>query len=356
MPSPKSEPPVDLRSDTVTTPTPAMRRAMAEAEVGDDVYGEDPTVRALEARAAELTGKEAALFTSSGTLANPIALKLWTEPGEQVILDHRSHYLLFEPASVALISQVVPNPVPSEAGWFGPEAVAERLEAPAYATTATGLVAVENTHNRAGGAVYPADALEAVGRFCRERDLPLHMDGARLYTAAAASGRSAAEVAAPVDSVMFCLSKGLGAPVGSVLCGPRDFIAEGRTLRQVLGGGMRQVGVIAAPGRVALDTMVERLPEDHRRARRLAEGLATVPGIRLDPEAVVTNIVIFELDGSAPMDAGELRDRLAGEGVRCLATGPRQIRMVLHHQVDDAGVERTVRSVETALASGIADR
>ncbi|MFP3940689.1 MAG: threonine aldolase family protein [Thermoanaerobaculia bacterium] len=350
MPSPKSEPAVDLRSDTVTTPTAAMRRAMAEAEVGDDVYGEDPTVRALEERAAGLTGKEAALFTASGTLANQIALKVWTEAGEQVILDHRSHFLLFEPASVALISQVVPNPVPSESGWFGPEPVAERLESPAYATTGTGLVAVENTHNRAGGAVFPADALEALGRFCRGRDLPLHMDGARLFNAAAASGRSAAEVAGPVDSVMFCLSKGLGAPVGSVLCGPRDFIAEARTLRQVLGGGMRQVGVIAAPGLVSLETMVERLPEDHRRARRLAEGLAAVPGVRLDPEAVATNIVIFELDGDARLGAGELRDRLRDRGVLCLATGPRQIRMVLHHQVDEEGVARAVRAAEEILA------
>ena len=333
--------PVDLRSDTVTTPTDAMRRAMAEAEVGDDVYGEDPTVHALEERAAAATGKEAALFVTSGTLANQIALKVWADAGQQVILDAHSHYLLFEPASLALIPQVVPHPVPSRDGWFGTEAVEERLQNPAHGTTGTGAVCVENTHNRAGGTLYPADALDAVGALCRERGVPLHMDGARLFNAAVASGRSAVEVAAPADSVMFCLSKGLACPIGSVLCGPRDFIAEARTVRQVLGGGMRQVGVIAAAGLVALDSMVERLADDHRRARRLAEGLAGIPGVVLDPARVETNIVIFGLEGrSAPEFARCLEER----GVRCLAVEPDRIRMVTHYQVDDAGVDRALEA------------
>jgi threonine aldolase len=340
-------PVIDLRSDTVTTPTAAMRRAMAEAEVGDDVYREDPTVRALEERSAELTGKEAALFTSSGTLANQLALKVWTEPGDQVVLEARSHFLQFEPASMALISGVVARPVDSERGWFGPAEVAERLAAPAYGTVRTSLVCIENTHNRAGGAVFPEAALEELARFCRERSLPLHMDGARLFNAAVASGRSAARVAAPADSVSFCLSKGLGCPVGSLLCGPEDFIEEARTVRQVLGGGMRQAGVLAAAGLVALDTMVERLAEDHRRARRLAEGLAALPGVRLDPERVETNIVIFGLDR---LPAPELQRRLEERGVRCGAIEAHKVRMVLHHQVDDAGVETAVRATRDALA------
>lgn len=337
---------VDLRSDTVTTPTPAMRRAMAEAEVGDEVFREDPTVRALEERAAELLGKEAALFTSSGTLANQLALKVWTEPGDQVVLDHHSHYVLFEPASMAMIAQVVPATVPSERGSFGPAEVEARLAAPAYGTSRTSLVAVENTHNRAGGLVFPADLLNELAGFCDTEGIPLHMDGARVFNAAAASGRPAAEVAAPVDSVMFCLSKGLGAPVGSVLCGPADFIEEARTLRQVLGGGMRQAGVLAAAGLVALETMVDRLPEDHRRARRLAEGLAELPGVSLDLPGVQTNMVVFALDH---VPAPEFQDRLAERGVGCFSITPTQVRMVLHHQVDDAGVEAAVEAVAGVL-------
>lgn len=337
---------VDLRSDTVTTPTPAMRRAMAEAEVGDEVFREDPTVRALEARAAELSGKEAALFTTSGTLTNQLALKVWTEPGDQVVLDHRSHYLLFEPASIALISQVVVAPVASERGWFGPAEVEAHLTEPAYGTSATSLVAVENSHNRAGGTVWPAALLAELAGFCDEQGIALHMDGARIFNAAAATGRPAAEVAAVADSVSFCLSKGLGAPVGSLLCGPEGFVEEARTLRQVLGGGMRQAGVLAAAGLVALDTMIERLPEDHRRARRLAEGLAEIPGISIDLDRVRTNIVIFDVEG---LTGRQLQDALAERGVGCFSVGPAQVRMVLHHQVDDAGVEAALQAVAEVL-------
>jgi threonine aldolase len=337
---------IDLRSDTVTTPTTAMRRAMAEAEVGDDVFREDPTVAALEARAAEMTGKEAALFTTSGTLANQLALKVWTEPGDQVVLDHRSHFLLFEPASMAMISQVVAAPVPSERGWFGPAEVAARLAEPAYGTSTTSLVAVENSHNRSGGTVWPAERLAELAAFCDEQGIPLHMDGARLFNAAASTGRTAAEVAAPADSVSFCLSKGLGAPVGSLLCGPEGFVEEARTLRQVLGGGMRQAGVLAAAGLVALETMVERLPEDHRRARRLAEGLAEIPAVSIDLDRVQTNIVIFQVEG---ITGPAFQDALAERGVRCFHVGPDQVRMVLHHQVDDAGVETALAAAAEVL-------
>jgi threonine aldolase len=336
------EPPViDLRSDTVTTPTPAMRRAMAEAEVGDDVYREDPTVRALEERAAELAGKEAALFTSSGTLANQLALKVWTEPGDQVVLDARSHYLQFEPASMALISGVVARPVDSERGWFGPAEVAERLAAPAYGTVRTSLVCVENTHNRAGGAVYPEAVLDELARFCRERSLPLHMDGARLFNAAVASGRSAARVAAPADSVSFCLSKGLGCPVGSLLCGPGDFIEETRTVRQVLGGGMRQAGVLAAAGIYALENNVARLAEDHDNAERLENGLKDL-GL---PVERYTNMVFLHVGARAEA----LAAHLGRAGILVL---PRPtLRLVTHLDVDAAGIVRALSAIRVFFSS-----
>jgi threonine aldolase len=337
--------PVDLRSDTVTRPTPEMRRAMAAAAVGDDYYGEDPTVRALEERAAAILGKEAALYVATGTLANQLAVKVWTRPGQQVIVEAESHLQLFEPTSLAMLAGVLPNPVPTAGGWFGPDEVVPRLDGGSvYATLGTGLVAVEDTHNHAGGTLYPLDVLADLGAFCRRRRIPLHMDGARLFNAAVAGGVAPAAIAAHVDSLMFCLSKGLACPVGSVLAGPADFIAEAREVRIVFGGAWRQAGIIAAAGLVALDSMVERLAEDHVRARRLAEGLAAVPGIRLDPARVATNIVIFE---SEAMAAPELEARLGDEGVRCLALDPARIRMVTHYEITDADVDAAVAAVES---------
>lgn len=322
---------VDLRSDTVTQPTPEMRRAMSLAEVGDDVFGEDPTVCRLEERAAELLGKEAALFLPSGTMGNQVALKVWTQPGQQVILDARAHIVLYEMAAMAVISGLLPNPVPTEAGHFGAADVQARLNPPVYYMTRTGLVSVENTHNMAGGTIFPQERLAEVYDFCRSQGIPVHMDGARIFNAAVAQGLPVREVARYADSVMFSLSKGLACPVGSILCGPRDFIEEARRVRKMLGGGMRQAGVLAAAGLVALETMVERLAEDHARARELAEGLADVSGLYVDPAHVQTNIVLVEVRG--PRTAAQLCERMRAEGVLALPVGPRRIRMVTHYHI-----------------------
>ncbi len=340
---------VDLRSDTVTQPTPAMRRAMSQAEVGDDVFGEDPTVRRLEERAAELFGKEAALFLPSGTMANQVALKVWTRPGQEVILDARAHIVLYEMAAMAVISGLLPNPIPTEAGHFGAADVEARVRPPVDYLPRTGLVSVENTHNMAGGTIFPQDRLAEVYTFCRSRGVPVHMDGARVFNAAVAQVIPVREIARYADSVRFSLSKGLACPVGSVLCGPKDFIAEARRVRKMLGGGMRQAGILAAAGLVALDTMVERLAEDHARARELAAGLADLPGLRVDPTRVQTNIVIVETTGSLRADV--LCERLRAQGVLALPVGPDRIRMVTHYHItaDDVRyVVGTFRDVVTA--------
>lgn len=324
---------VDLRSDTVTQPTPEMRRAMSLAEVGDDVLGEDPTVHRLEERAAELLGKEAALFLPSGTMGNQVALKAWTRPGQEVILDARAHIVLYEMAAMAVISGLLPNLIPTEAGHFGAADVAARVRPPVSYVAPTGLVSVENTHNMAGGTIFPQERLAEVYDFCRSRGLPVHMDGARIFNAAVAQGLPVRAIAQYADSVMFSLSKGLACPVGSVLCGPRDFIEEARRVRKMLGGGMRQAGILAAAGLVALDTMVERLAEDHARARTLAEGLADLPGLRVDLTRVQTNIVIVETTG--PLRAEALCERLRTQGVLALPVGPDRIRMVTHYHITD---------------------
>lgn len=329
---------IDLRSDTVTQPTPQMLKAMGEAELGDDVYGGDPTVRALEEKAASMLGKAEALFVPSGTMGNQLAVKLWTRPGQQIVVDSGSHLVLYEMASLALISSVAVSVVPTDRGWFEGAQVEERLDdVVVHGSTSTGLVSVENTHNRAGGTIFPQKALTDVARVCKERELPLHMDGARIFNAAVASGRPVSQLAAAADSVMFCLSKSLGCPVGSLLCGPSDFIAEARALRQVLGGGMRQAGVIAAAGLVALEHGIDRLADDHRRARRLAEGLAE-RGFGVDLDRVHTNIVYFDVaEPARPVVA-----RLAEQGVLCFDVGPRTIRFVTHHHITDEDIEHTL--------------
>lgn len=338
---------VDLRSDTVTQPTPEMRRAMSLAEVGDDVFGEDPTVRRLEERAAELLGKEAALFLPSGTMGNQVALKVWTQPGQEVILDARAHIVLYEMAAMAVISGLLPNPIPTEAGHFGAADVAARVRPPVYYVPRTGLVSVENTHNMAGGTIFPQERLAEVYDFCRSRGIPVHMDGARIFNAAVAQGLPVRAIAQYADSVMFSLSKGLACPVGSMLCGPRDFIEEARRVRKLLGGGMRQVGVLAAAGLVALTTMVERLAEDHARARELAEGLADLPGLRVDPTRVQTNIVIVETTG--PVTAEALCERLRTQGIWVLPVGPNRIRMVTHYHITADDVRYVLEGFRRAL-------
>jgi threonine aldolase len=310
-------PMVEMRSDTMTRPTPAMRRAMAAAEVGDDVFGEDPTVNRLEAKAAELLGKEAALLVASGTMANLASLLAHCGRGDEVILGHLSHSFLYEQGGMAAVGGISPRTVLNrEDGTLPPEEIeaAVRSDDPHFPRTR--LLMLENTHNRCGGAPLDAAFMRAAAEITRRRGLSLHVDGARLFNAAAALGVSARELAAEADSVCFCLSKGLAAPVGSVICGGREFIGRARRARKLLGGGMRQAGVIAAAGMVAMDEMVDRLAEDHAHARKLAEGLAAIPGISIDPARVRTNIVYFDVTKPG-LTAAELCAGSSAKGSAC---------------------------------------
>jgi threonine aldolase len=342
---------IDLRSDTVTKPTPAMRRAMAEAEVGDDVYGEDPTVNRLQERAAEIFEKEAALFVPTGSMGNQIAVKLHTRHGNEVVIEERGHIYNFEMATMAAFSGCVARPVRSQDGsgiltW---EEIASAIHTNStYYVTPTGLIAIENSHNLAGGSVMTRGRVEEICENAHRLKLPVHLDGARIFNAATALGESVANLARPADTVMFCLSKGLGAPVGSVLLGSRSLIDQARSLRKMLGGGMRQAGVIAAAGLVALEESPERLPEDHENARRLAEGLAELPGIKIDPEKVVTNIVIIDVADTGKTGdeiCAELRDR----GVLAIGFGS-SVRMVTHYDVSKVDIETTLREFRVLLS------
>jgi threonine aldolase len=343
--------PSDFRSDTVTQPTPAMRRAMAEAEVGDDVIGVDPTVRRLEALAAETMGKEAGLFCPSGTMGNSIAAKAWTHELEEVIVESRSHIYNLESTHLTFISRVTPRPLPSVRGAMDPAEVERAVRKPNDHTPKTTLICVENTHNNWGGAVLPLDNLKALRAVADRHGLRLHIDGARLFNASVASGVPVLDYARQADSVMFCLSKGLASPVGSMLVGPRDFIAYGRRVRKALGGGMRQVGVLAAAGLVSLTEMVGRLADDHARAKRLAEALSALPGISLDPAGVETNIIIFGFEHPR-LTVAALLEELGRRGVWALAApGGYGIRMVTHKDVDDADVDRAAAAFREILAA-----
>jgi len=344
-----ADPFIDLRSDTVTRPTAAMRRAMATAEVGDDVYREDPTVRRLEDLAASRLGKEAALFVPSGTMGNQIAVKVWTRPGQEVILESCSHILDYEMAQMAAFSGVLARALPSEDGFLTAAQVEAAIRPPIYYVSTTGLFALENTHNMQGGTIAPQKEIEAIGALGRARGIRVHLDGARLFNAAVATGRSAAELAAPCDSVMVCLSKGLGAPIGSVLAGPSDFIDEALRVRKRLGGGMRQVGVIAAAGLVALEQQVERLAEDHALARRFAGRIAGIPGLVVDANRVQTNIVVFEPAPGAP-PAKAIAERWKGEGVLCLTVhGDRKLRIVTHYEVGEGEIDAAADRLRRVL-------
>lgn len=342
------QPPVDLRSDTVTRPTAALRRAMAEAEVGDDVYGEDPTVRRLEAETARLLGKEDALFMPTGCMGNQVAVRLWTHPGEEVALGHQAHSYDWELAGLAALSGVQARPLATERGVFRPEDVRAALRPAGGFRPACRLLMVENTHNFQGGAVVPLEHLQALRAVALERGARVHLDGARLWNACAASGVEPAAYAATADSVMVCYSKGLGAPSGSALAGDRAFIARARDVRKLLGGGMRQVGVLAAPALLALQLHRERLAEDHARAQRLAQGLAQLPGVQLPFGLPETNIVFVRLPGR---DAAAAKAALWKEGVLVGATGPETVRLLTHLDVDDAGVERALAAFRRLLAA-----
>jgi threonine aldolase len=334
---------VDLRSDTLTQPTPEMREAMARAEVGDDVWGEDPTVQRLEALSAERLGKAAGLFVTSGTQGNLISVLTHTRPGQEVVVDYDSHVFNNEVAGAPIIGQVQMRPTKTERGFLTPEQVRDAIRPANIHVPPTGLVCIENTHNRHGGTCCTPEEAAAVAAVAHEAGVPVHLDGARLFNAAVALGRPAADFARPVDSVTFCVSKGLSAPVGSVICGSAEFIERARRWRKLLGGGMRQVGVLAAAGIVALERMVERLAEDHANARRLGEGLAKLPGLRVDLASVQTNIVILRVERGAAATA-ELVAGCAARKVKVHAMGPAAMRCVTHKDVDAEDISRALQA------------
>ena len=341
---------IDLRSDTVTRPTPEMRAAMAAAEVGDDVYGEDPTVNLLERRAAEVFGREAALFVPTGTMGNQIAIRLHTQPCQEVIAESRAHILDWEMATTAVFSGCLVRAVPTANGILSWDEVRPLIKPVSPHSAPTGLVELENTHNMAGGQVYSHSAVREICEGAHKHGVPVHMDGARVFNAAVALGLPVHEIVAPVDTVMFCLSKGLGAPAGSMLAGPAEVIARGRLYRKRLGGGMRQAGVLAAAGLIALEEMPKRLHEDHANARFLAEGLTQIPGVRIDPQEVATNIVIFDVSAS-PLGAGEISKRLKERGVLLNAINPRQMRAVTHYDADRQAGVHALEMLAEAMAS-----
>lgn len=341
---------VDLRSDTVTHPTPEMREAMARAEVGDDVLGEDPTVCRLEVMAAERMGKEAALFVASGTMGNLAGVLAHCGRGDEVILGDLAHTFLYEAGGVSALGGVHPHPVRTRSdGTLPLEEIEAAIRADDIHFPISRLICLENTHNRCGGVALTAGYTSAVGELARRRGLRLHLDGARIFNAAAALGVKAGLLAEPADSVSFCLSKGLCAPVGSLLCGDQAFIGRARRVRKQLGGGMRQAGVLAAAGIVALETMVDRLVEDHKRARRLAEGLGRIPGIILDPGTPQTNMVFLNLSESFPVDARQVSERLRAAGIRVHPSGARRFRLVVHYWIDDSGVDMTIDGFRSIL-------
>ena len=333
---------VDLRSDTVTRPTPAMRRAMAEAKVGDDVYREDPTVNRLEEHAAELFGREAGLFVPSGTMGNQAAIKVHTRHGQEVICEERAHIFNYEMAMMSAFSGCLARTIWAEDGLLTWELIAREVRGRSPHQASTGLVSLENTANLAGGSVYSPQIAEEICDRAHEASLPVHLDGARIFNASIACGRSVLELTRKFDSVMFCFSKGLGAPVGSMLVGSQAFMEEARLVRKMLGGGMRQAGVLAAAALVALEESPPRLYIDHENAKFLAEGLAEIPGIKINPAKVITNILFCDVSGTG-LAAVEVSRRLASQGVLANASSPVLIRMVTHYDVDRAGCERALR-------------
>lgn len=342
------EPIVDLRSDTVTRPTPAMRRAMAEAEVGDDVYREDPTVNRLQDRASEIFGREAALFVPSGTMGNQTAIKVLTHHGQEVICEERSHIVNHEMAMMSAFSGCLARTIRAEDGILTWNLIAPQIRGRSDHRARTGLVEIENTSNLAGGSVYPLEVSNEICDRAREAGLPVHLDGARIFNAAVATGHTVEELTRKFDSVMFCFSKGLGAPVGSMLLGSKEFIEEARLVRKMLGGGMRQAGVIAAAGLVALEESPKRLHIDHQNARLLAEGLSEIPGIQLDAAKVQSNILFLEVSATG-LTSFEISKRLAAQGVLANGVTPATMRMVTHCDVDHAGCERALRVMRDVL-------
>lgn len=340
---------IDLRSDTITQPTSAMRQAIAQAEVGDDVFGDDPTVNALEAEVAALLGKEAAVYMPSGTMTNQVALRLHTEPGDEIILESEAHIYYYEGGAPAALSGVMCRLVKGDRGIFTAADLTQVLRPADPHFPQTRLVCLENTHNRGGGRIYPLAEIAAIAQVCQAHGLKLHLDGARLWNACAATGIAAADYASPFDTVSVCFSKGLGAPIGSALVGSQAAIHRARRFRKQFGGSMRQAGLIAAGALYALKHHFDRLKDDHSNARLLAEGLATIDGIQIDPEAVETNIVLFH---TQDIGAEIVAQRLQAMGVAVLATGPHSIRAVTNLMVTREQIQQVPDRVKTALKSG----
>lgn len=332
---------IDLRSDTVTKPTPAMRAAMAEAEVGDDVYGEDPTVNRLEARAAEIFGREASIFVPTGSMGNQIAIRLHTEHGQEVICESRAHILDWEMAMVSAFSGCVPRTVVGERGILTWDLIRSALSPKIYYRAQTGLIALENSHNMAGGTVTPLDVYEEIWSGARDAGIPVHLDGARIFNASVALRVPVAELTSGFSSVMFCLSKGLCAPVGSMLVGNRKFIERARSVRKMLGGGMRQAGVLAAAGLIALEKMPKRLSQDHENAKLLADRMAELKKVEIDRSTVQTNIVIFKVHGVC--DVNPILAAMKQRGVLAGTAASDQIRFVTHNDLDYAACERAAQ-------------
>ena len=345
--------PIDLRSDTVTRPSARMRAAMAEAEVGDDVYGEDPTVNRLEQRAAEIFGKEAALFVPTGTMGNTIAIKVHTRHGEEVLCEAHSHILDWELSMMAWFAGCLARAVQTPDGILTWEQIEPALRAFGPHNAPTTLISLENTHNMAGGTVYPLEVIDEICAQAHDRDLKVHMDGARVFNAAAATDTPVSRITRDVDSVMFCLSKGLGAPVGSMLVGTSPAIELGRLYRKRLGGGMRQAGVLAAAGLIALEESPSRLKQDHENAKFLAQKIAELPGIQIEPDAVRTNIVIFDISGLGA-STGELSRELKARGILANGVGGTRMRMVTHQDVSREDCQQALEILAQVTTANVA--
>ncbi len=340
---------IDLRSDTVTLPSPAMRRAVFEAELGDDVFGEDPTVNAIEKTAAETMGKQAALLVASGTMGNLASVLTHCGRGDEVILGDQSHTFFYEAGGIAALGGIHPRTLPNQPdGTIDLERIEAAIRPHDVHFPPTRLICLENTHNRCGGVVLTPEYTDAVRRLADKHDLAVHLDGARIFNAAVALDLDVRQLTAGVDSLSFCLSKGLAAPVGSVICGSHEFIDKARHIRKMLGGGMRQAGILAAAGIVALNDMTRQIEQDHANARRLAEGIAAVDGLHIDPQAVQTNLVYFEL-ADERSDAQTLADKLEALGVRVLASGRRELRAVTHYGVTPGDIDAALDVMRTAV-------
>jgi len=339
----------DFRSDTVTRPTPAMYEAMQSAPLGDDVLGDEPTINELEIEGAKLLGKEAALFCPSGVMANQIAIRIHTRPGDEVICEAACHTYNNETGAIAGIAGAQVRPIASTNGMPAIDEIIASIQDSNVHHPRTSLVTLENTHNGRGGRVLPQDQVIELSKQLKALGLPFHLDGARLANASVASGKSIAELAAPFDSVAFCLSKGLGSPVGSLIAGSKSFIHEARRIRKMLGGGMRQAGILAACGLVSIRSMVERLAEDHALAKQLGEGLKTIDGIEVDLDAIETNILYFKVPGREA-EFASIREKLAERGVLALYLDAKTWRMVTHYDVDAGDVEKSIDAWRAVMA------